>query len=68
MVSYWCGCGATSAKYPHNEPHIMGQVTVNDPDEHRTDSKVDAQGRVYIGSDYAGEKVNVVVEVIDRDE
>jgi len=46
----------------------MGQVTVDDPDEQRTNSKVDGQGRVYIGSDYAGKKVNVVVEVVADDD
>lgn len=46
----------------------MGQVIVDDPDEHRTNRTVDGQGRVYIGSEYAGSTVNVVVEVVDSDD
>jgi len=44
---------------------FMGTVTVNDPDEHRTNRKVDQNGRVFIGSEHAGKQVNVVVEVVD---
>lgn len=44
----------------------MGTVEIKDPEEHRTNRKVDQNGRVFIGSDHAGKTVNVVVEVIDE--
>jgi len=44
----------------------MGTVEIQDPAEHRTKSKVDQQGRVFIGSEHAGKHVNVVVEVVEE--
>jgi len=43
----------------------MADVTVEDPDEHRTKMKVDNRGRVTVGKKYAGETVNVVMEVVE---
>lgn len=44
----------------------MATVTIEDPDEHKT-GKVDDRGRVYVGTDYVGKRVRVVVEVEDDD-
>lgn len=43
----------------------MSKVTIVDPAEHRTNVPVGDDGRVSIGRDHAGERVNVVVEVVE---
>lgn len=40
----------------------MAEVTVTDPDEHESGKKVDDRGRVYVGTEYAGEYVRIIVE------
>jgi hypothetical protein len=44
-----------------------GRVTlkINDPDEYRSDVSVDDRGRVTIGKQFANQRVNVAVEVVD---
>jgi len=44
----------------------MATITIDDPDTVST-KKVDGQGRVYVGRDFRGRDVRVVVEVIDDD-
>lgn len=43
----------------------MTEVTVTDPDEVQTAKKVDDRGRVYVGTDYSGKRVRVVMEVME---
>ena len=43
----------------------MAQTTVTDPDVYRPNAPVDARGRVSIGTDLAGETVEIVVKVVD---
>lgn len=40
----------------------MAEVTITDPDEVKSGAKVDDRGRVYVGTEYSGRHVRVVVE------
>lgn len=44
----------------------MATITIEDPDSVTT-KKVDGQGRVYVGRDYRGKRVRVVLETIEDD-
>lgn len=45
----------------------MAEIKIEDPEVHKH-AKVDQQGRVFIGSDYAGDRVTVTVEVNEKAE
>jgi len=59
--------------YPQNhicrgtQPTHMAEVTIENPEIHKT-NKVDADGRVYVGTAVAGKRVNVIVEVVDNND
>jgi len=44
----------------------MSEVTIEDPIRHRTNVRVQDDGRVSIGRDHAGKRVNIVVEAVDE--
>lgn len=41
----------------------MARMTIDDPDEYKSQVPVDDRGRVTVGKEYAGKNVNVAVEV-----
>jgi len=41
----------------------MSEVTITDPELH-AEKTVDGQGRVYLGTDHAGDRVRVTVEQV----
>jgi hypothetical protein len=43
----------------------MGDVEIDDVDVHRTKAPVDSQGRVNIGKEFAGKRVEVVAKVVE---
>lgn len=47
----------------HAELRTMASVTVDDPAIHKKNMKVDDRGRVYVGTELAGERVTVTIEV-----
>jgi len=44
----------------------MAEMCITDPDEYRAEIPVDDRGRVVVGKQYAGKKVNVTVEVVEE--
>lgn len=45
----------------------MSEIRVEDPDLY-TKKDVDNSGRVYLGKEWAGREVKIVVELVDDDE
>ena len=42
----------------------MGEITITNPEIY-TEKKVDAQGRVYVGTEWKGQRVRIAIEEID---
>lgn len=71
-MNLWEYCGRSRREKTHSyigngvEYGSVANVTVEDPDEYRKSAPVDDRGRVTVGRQYAGKKVNVVIEVVDE--